>query len=327
MFRINLKKKIIIYIILLILFISFSFLSIFLYKSNKFIKDELVSFGFHLVKDLSYASELVVSSEDPVFLQPMFARIFAEQNVVLVTVYNKQGNIIASKKKVEIEERIRKDVMEELLRGGMVFKRGTRTEKGEEIYDFYSPVFISEILNPQSEKVPRELAGFVRVGLSLEKIAAQSKAIIKLGFGITVLIILLGMVIVFFLADRMTSSIRQLIHGAEIIRKGDLSHRIEIKTGDEIEELSGAFNRMTEKLEQSHLALQEEKTKLTIKVEARTKELKELAEQREEMVKERTKELQKKIDELERFQKLTVARELKMIELKKELKKPKGRPQ
>lgn len=45
----------------------------------------------------------------------------------------------------------------------------------------------------------------------------------------------------------------------------------------------------------------------------------------EKKVKQRTKELQERIDELEKFHKLAVGRELKMIELKEEIKKLKGR--
>ena len=48
-------------------------------------------------------------------------------------------------------------------------------------------------------------------------------------------------------------------------------------------------------------------------------EIKKLREELEEKVKERTKELQERIDELERIQRLTVGRELKMIELKEEI--------
>jgi len=72
---------------------------------------------------------------------------------------------------------------------------------------------------------------------------------------------------------------------------------------------------------------------LEIKVEARTRELRELTEGQEEMIKERTKELQEKINELEKFSRLAVGRELKMVtlkeeieKLKKELEKSKGRP-
>jgi len=58
---------------------------------------------------------------------------------------------------------------------------------------------------------------------------------------------------------------------------------------------------------------------LEIRVAARTKELQELNKSLEEKVQERTRELQERLNELERFHRLTVGRELKMIELKKEL--------
>lgn len=65
--------------------------------------------------------------------------------------------------------------------------------------------------------------------------------------------------------------------------------------------------------------VEEAKATLEIKIVARTKELKELADSLEGQVKERTKELQSKMEELERFNKLAVGRELKMVELKKEI--------
>jgi len=60
---------------------------------------------------------------------------------------------------------------------------------------------------------------------------------------------------------------------------------------------------------------------LEIKVEARTKELKELSDKLEEQVKEGTRELQERVKELEKFHRLAVGRELRMINLKKEIKK------
>ncbi|MDI6592133.1 MAG: hypothetical protein QME61_04390, partial [Patescibacteria group bacterium] len=80
----------------------------------------------------------------------------------------------------------------------------------------------------------------------------------------------------------------------------------------------------SKKTEELIAALEEAKKVLEIRVEARTRELRELVEQREEIIKERTKELRKKIEELERFQKLAVGRELKMIELKEEIERLKG---
>ncbi len=87
------------------------------------------------------------------------------------------------------------------------------------------------------------------------------------------------------------------------------------------------FSSITQNLHRHYIGLleaQEEvemaKTTLEIKVAARTRELKELSESLERQVKARTKELQEKIEQLEKFNKLAVGRELKMVELKKEIK-------
>ena len=58
---------------------------------------------------------------------------------------------------------------------------------------------------------------------------------------------------------------------------------------------------------------------LEVKVQARTAELEELARNLELKVRQRIKELQERVDELERFRRLTVGRELKMIEMKKRI--------
>lgn len=79
---------------------------------------------------------------------------------------------------------------------------------------------------------------------------------------------------------------------------------------------------------QKRKELQEAKSILEIKVKARTQELEELTKTLDQKVKKRTEELEegknileKRVDELERFHKLTVGRELKMSELKKEIQK------
>ena len=59
---------------------------------------------------------------------------------------------------------------------------------------------------------------------------------------------------------------------------------------------------------------------LEIKIQARTRELLILSQKLEEQVESRTKELKSKIAELERFNRLAIGRELKMIELKNKVK-------
>lgn len=52
----------------------------------------------------------------------------------------------------------------------------------------------------------------------------------------------------FALARRMVKPIRALQEGATLVGAGDLDHRIEIHTGDELESLGEEFNRMTAKI-------------------------------------------------------------------------------
>lgn len=183
------------------------------------------------------------------------------------------------------------------------------------------------------------IAGVYEIRLSLE---TERKAISERQKEIGITILLSTLVIVAFLSlllnQIVISPIAKIKEGLERIGKGDLNWRIVLRTQDEIGDLARRVNEMVEKLEFSYKnlekkvketteELEEAKTVLEIKVRARTRELRELAESLEAKVKERTKELQKKVEELEKFQRLAVGRELKMIELKKEIERLKNQLQ
>jgi HAMP domain-containing protein len=141
---------------------------------------------------------------------------------------------------------------------------------------------------------------------------------------ITFIVLIFIFIISIYFSQLIVSPIKKLHKGIKIVTKGDLDYRVDIQTNDEIAELGEAFNQMAEELKKYHSASEESNAVLKIKVKARTKELEELAKSLEGKVKERTKELEKKLSELEKFHKLTVGRELKMIDLKKELAKLKS---
>ncbi len=87
----------------------------------------------------------------------------------------------------------------------------------------------------------------------------RSAVVFALGLGLSVLASLV-------LARRMVAPIRLLQAGAARIGAGDLGHRIEVRTGDELEALGEEFNRTAARLEESYQNLEQ-------KVEARTREL------------------------------------------------------
>ena len=71
-----------------------------------------------------------------------------------------------------------------------------------------------------------------------------------------------------FLARRMVTPIQALQAGAARIGAGDLAHRIQVRTDDELEALAEEFNRTAAQLQESYAGLEQ-------KVEERTRELSE----------------------------------------------------
>ncbi|PIW67516.1 MAG: hypothetical protein COW10_05205 [Candidatus Omnitrophica bacterium CG12_big_fil_rev_8_21_14_0_65_42_8] len=72
--------------------------------------------------------------------------------------------------------------------------------------------------------------------------------------------------VVFYTTKSITRPIQELYNGAELIGRGDLDYRLNIKTGDEIEELAEGFNRMAGELKGLY-------TNLENKVKERTAQL------------------------------------------------------
>ena len=105
----------------------------------------------------------------------------------------------------------------------------------------------------------------------------------------SLILIIIGIIIAFFMARSITKPIAELSKDVEIIGKGDLEHRVEVKTRDEIGELSTTFNQMTENLR---------------KISASRDELnKEIGErkQAEEALKQTMAELKRSNEDLEQF--------------------------
>ncbi len=150
----------------------------------------------------------------------------------------------------------------------------------------YEALVVAEALNEE-----REL-GIVKIILSEKKYHAffmqQIYSLLLLG-----LILGLGdTFLIYLMMNKMVlRPIRQIEESARIIGEGNLGHHINVKGRDEIGRLAQTLNSMTKNLKLSRDETENYK-----------------------------KHLEKRIDELEKFHKLTVGRELRMVELKEKIK-------
>jgi methyl-accepting chemotaxis protein len=112
---------------------------------------------------------------------------------------------------------------------------------------------------------------------------------------LTLLVIFLTVGAGTYIAKKIVKPIIGLRDAALEISKGNLNTQIKIKSSNEIGQLANSFNHMASELKQSYQGL-------------------------EQKVGEQTHELNAKVEELGRTNKLMIGRELKMIELKEEIK-------
>lgn len=124
------------------------------------------------------------------------------------------------------------------------------------------------------------------------------------GFSIAALLIPLLMLGVFF---QIVRNIRKIQRGVASVQDGKYDMHVSIKSKDEMGDLADALNTMADTVSESQ-------AKLEATVQKRTEQLKEA-----------NTKLNTKLESTERFNKILVDRELRMVELKKELEELKKR--
>jgi len=142
--------------------------------------------------------------------------------------------------------------------GEIISRLGQGKSETTEIKEFTAPIITKQVTTEemgldvtreQRKKEKTEVLGRVRVGVSLaglHKKTGQVKTFILILIIVLAILAVSGasLVIKYFL----TRPLKHLVSGVERIGKGDLAHRVPVKTADEVGKLAAAFNMMAENL-------------------------------------------------------------------------------
>jgi HAMP domain-containing protein len=266
------------------------------------------------VPNLDEEGQIVSFTVVQVNTEPLFKDLdfkIGEDGVVIVL--NERGDIIFHQEKKNIFTKISDSypLDENALR-----------KNGNIVFDFQGKDFIASFKVIESETFNM---GWQLIIAQPEEEAFGFLTKMAMNYGFLVIVFLFPIILVSFVISRkVIKPLKNLSITSKRVARGDFKARAVVYTKDEFGELADNFNKMTDDLGKAKQTMQEERDVLEIKVNARTKELNEMNEKLEQEVESRTEQIQKKLVELEKMSKLMVGRELKMIELKKELQEKEG---
>jgi len=126
------------------------------------------------------------------------------------------------------------------------------------------------------KNIDNKIIGILYVGM-LEKPYIDITEQVMLTFtGLAFLCVVFLLVILYFSTTRIINPLQKMVVATQEIARGDLSHKVEVQSKDEIGYLSDSFNQMTANLKAANEKLVEWGKTLEKKVEERTKELTEM---------------------------------------------------
>jgi two-component system sensor histidine kinase AtoS len=210
-------------------------------RQSEIIREEAKKRGMAIAKNLAAVSTNAMLTYNYIVLEQNAERVALEEDIVYVIVHDKEKKVAAYSQRDEKQGTILTDEVSQkaVMATKPLIQSVSYGEKKARILDIAIPVYIKE---------SQENWGTIRIGLSLEKMAGQIlRTRLNLLF-LGLLAIVLGALGSIVFSRRITQPISRLVERSISAAKGDLEQVIDIRTGDEIEELGRNFNQMIQQI-------------------------------------------------------------------------------
>jgi signal transduction histidine kinase len=197
------------------------------------VKDKITG----LSEILAYSSVKAIVSEDFLELQGLIESIKRKEDVIEVSILNREGKILSSTNVNNISDSIENDLIKNIqLRKESLLQEGF-TNENKSYLEVISPIYSIE-----------DVLGYAVIKVSLERAYNQLEKTQNMIIFIGIFAIITTFIISFYLSNKITHPISKLSELVKEFGKGNFSTRSEVDTKDEIGELSTEFNQMAENI-------------------------------------------------------------------------------
>jgi two-component system sensor histidine kinase AtoS len=253
---IRLQTRLILYSTLLIVFVMALVFLLVEKRQSEIIQEEAKKRGMAIAQNLAAISTNALLTYNYVVLEQNAERVALEDDILHIIIHDKENKVAAYSQRSEKQGTVLTDeVSRRAVKTKAPLIQSTSSGANESpLLDISIPVYIKE---------SEEKWGTVRIGLSLERMHRQISRtrlnLLLLGL-FTIVLGTLGSV---FFARRITKPISTLVETTISAAQGDLHQVIDIRTGDEIEELGRNFNFMMEQIRRHRNELEERLREIT----------------------------------------------------------------
>jgi HAMP domain-containing protein len=218
-------------------------------KVTSILEKEVIERGKSIGDNISQYSSTQILESDREGLRLIVSDMQAFELLDYLIIYDSEFNVLADNFNEQIPEELKNrpaNLENRLNRPQIINLSGNNVE----CYDIFVPVEEGEV-------------GYIRLGMKKEYIDQKVGVTNQFILLTIVALTFLGIIIVYFVANKIIQPIIYLTHRANEISKGNLEELVSVKTGDEIQYLSESIERLRESLK---MALERLKKHQTLRI-------------------------------------------------------------
>ena len=263
--NLSLRVKAILAIIAVMLLLLGTFVSLGVKQHHAMMEEEVKKNTLWLATTLATSLGPLLNLNEPQALGELLDKTLADEDVLYVVLRKPSGELLAVRQKA-------RPLARKLVAAPFDPNRNEQIrELGDPGHWFHVAGHVFEIVKPVHRD--GETLAWLQLGIHTVRLNREVARATYRGIRLFLLFFLLGAIFIILIDRKVQRILSRLIHTIRQMASGDFSQRVEIKTGDALEELGESCNRMADALRERDAQIQQHQQELEIKVATRTRQL------------------------------------------------------